>query len=195
MSIVSYQEAVDFINDGSTTSANFKLQKIVDGVNEFIEDYIGYDITSWNKTDVIKFCDITKEELAFFVKTPNVKRLNKINWINYTWTKWFDNNSDYRIVQDRKLIVDDLWINYLNNLDDIYFEVQYYAGYSSIPWDLKYVALQIIELKFTKVDWRDVGSYKLWPRTVKFAGAEMLKDEMMEIKSVLNKYKTLKITG
>lgn len=192
MAIISITEAADFIW-GSVTSANFKLQVIVNGVNGFIDDYIGYDITSWNKTEVIKFCDISKEEWAFWVKTANAKTLNKINWQTYTWTKWFSNPSDYRIVQGRKFLVDDLY-RYTQTLNDIYFEIEYSAWYDVWEYeDLKYIALLMVEKQYNKDWWKDVERYTLWPRTVVFGN--LSEDDKMTATRILNKYRIINIKG
>lgn len=188
MSIITYQEASDYTG---VSSSNYKLQVIVDGINEFIEDYIWYSVTSWNKTETIKLCDITKEEWAFFVKTPNAKTLNKVNWQTYTWVKWFDNTSDYRIIQDRKFIVDDLYL-YTNDVGNIYFEIEYNAGFAEVPKDLKSTALILFEIRYNKKDGKDIESYQLWPRSISF-GMMSKEEDVMWVMKVLNKYKTISI--
>ena len=189
MVIISYSEVADFIG-GWVTSTNYKLQVIVDSVNWYIYNYIGYDISSWNKTDVVKICDITNE-WAIFLNSKNVKEVVKINGVDYSGIKWYTSESTYRIVNWRKVVIDDL-SNYLADMKWLYFEIEYSAWLATIPADLKYAWLLMASIDFWKDWWKDIKSYKLWPRSVTFE-TEWTAEQVMTIKNILNKYKIINI--
>ena len=188
MEIITVAEAANYIG-GSVTSSNTKLTYIVNGINKTAEDYIWCDITSWQKTEVIKICNMNKHDWWIYLECPNVKSLSEINGDTYTGTKWYNDWSDYRIVQDSKIMIDDLY-DYLTNLETVYFEMKYYAWYATIPVDLKLAWLQLSESEYHTEDWKTVKKYDLWPRSVTYWWSED-KYVLLKFETILKKYKPI----
>jgi len=134
-------------------------------------------------TKTVAFSDFHRGQ--FRSSVMNIQSIDEINGETYGWTV----NSDYKINWWR---FNAAYIQDIGNytLYDVpYFDITYTAGYSPVPWDLKYAHIQMTTLVLEQngKSWK-MKSYKLWPRTVVFADNAEVSSTIGSIESTLYSY-------
>ena len=179
---ITLSEAKTYLGITDTTQ-DTKLTLIIDWVQDIIVNFIG-DISTSDKTENLSLCDIWRCSQVYLKNKP-VTAIKKINWVSYTWVL----NTDY-LIENNKAIINDLY-QYLTNLKFNMFSIEYTAGYTTIPDDVKLAMLTLTAQEFNKKDWTVVKGYKLWPRTVDFDNTLWQAEwTLNSIKGILSSYKS-----
>lgn len=114
----------------------------------------------WTYTQMIekRWVFDTARGLEFYLKNKPVSSIDKIN-NEVVWTKWVD----YLIIYERRAVFKKL------NLDEWWFlNVEYTAGFQTIPDDLKLMEMMLWSGMRQEHNYEWVSSYKLWEESITF---------------------------
>lgn len=179
MSIVTLAEVKQYLRiPTSDTTNDVLLQSLIDSVESYIKQEI-WILASTTVKEKINVCDVSID-WSIYLKN-NVISISKINGQAYSWIDWKD-----FIIDSNKIIVKNIG-NYLLWLEFMYFDIEYVWWYSTIPEDIKLALKMLVGIEFSKDWWKNIESYTLWPRTVKFNLSA--NKESLSAMSMLNKYK------
>lgn len=170
----------------SWTDLDNRINLIIPWVQAIIE-WIIWDISTSDKTDNVKICDIT-DLWEVYLNYWNITALKKINWVDYTWTL----DTDY-MINSNKLTINDI-AQYLTNLNFNYVKIVYTAWFSAIPADIKEIMYILVWQELNKKEGSIIKSYTLWPRSVTLDNTNWDADWLINsINSILWKYKIFNI--
>lgn len=137
----------------------------------------------------------TSRWLEFYLRNKPVSAITKLNWENYSWTKWID----YLILYDRRAVFKKLPLN-----DWWMLDVEYSAWYSTIPDDLKLLQMMIacpMLPDWMKSEyWVWISSYKLgdeqitfWSKNSNWTSSMTQDDIYFSFSTLLDKYKNFNL--
>ena len=192
--------------DSSDTSQDTLLTEILNSATLKLNNLCWVDsFDLWTYTQMIEARWIYESSrwIEFFLKNKPVQSIDKMNWVNYEWTKW----TDYLVIYDRRIITKKVSLNDWNML-----EIEYTAWYDrnlqvewsdtaidTLPDDLKLLEMMIAcwllpdSLKSQCMIW--ISEYKLWDETIRFwsktsSNWAVSEDDMyFSFTTLLNKYK------
>jgi len=157
-----------------------KLTAILDGLNEDILSRI-WDITLWEKTQTIKNSRrLLRDKYSYWSSIRNITlQLNIINPTQILTINWNDFSTK---VLWTDYVIDTDWIAHILNLTLLtrnnfgFFDITYTAWYATTPKQLIALTSEYIGYLYSKDLWKDIIEEKLWPRGVKYASNDKLKD-------------------
>ena len=148
---------------------DLRLQAILDSVLDQAEKII-WDISNWTKKQFVKNTSVKNE--TFTLNIINATKLLKVNGIDYSLkVSWVD----YLINTDNNIIVK--WIYWDISNDFWFFEVEYTAGFSTLPKSFIWIISTYCWILYAKDLWKDVVSEKLGPRWVDYLNIGIEKAE------------------
>lgn len=168
-----------------------KLQIMIDWTTWVISSLLWCDYWESTKTEIISYCDVLYWNTIFF-HNVNIQSISKINGLVYNWVAW----TDYKILppNNRKVQILDLR-DYTNNSKFSYFTIEYVSWYDlttptgaevQIDNDLTYLQNLLVEWE---LNWWDIKTEKLWPRSVTFKDKNSLDMAM----AIIWKYRIVNI--
>lgn len=183
--------------DTSDTSQDTLLTNILNSAELKLNHLCWVDsFAQWSRTQTIekRWIFDTARGLEFYLKNKPVSAITKLNWQDYSWTKW----TDYLIIYDRRAIFKKLELN-----DRWMLEVEYTAWYSTIPDDLVLLEIMIAcaELPDAMKSeyWVWISSYRLWDEQISFWSktwnwTSISSDDMyFSFSALLDKYKNFNL--
>lgn len=179
--------------DTSDTSQDTLLSSILNSANSKLNHICGVDdFSQGSHTQTIekRWIFETARWLEFYLKNKPVSSINKLNWENYSWTKW----TDYLILYDRRVIFKQLTLN-----DRWMLEVEYTAWYQTIPDDLKIMEMMLWSWMYQEHNYEWVQSYRLWDETITFWSKSWNwstmspDDQYFSFTALLDKYKNFNL--
>lgn len=194
---------------GSWQDATLNL--LLDDSRGVIES-MDFDLSSKLRVKFVPSCELMCGEV--YLDYPNVTAINEINDVAYTGTQWVD----YLILEPKNSLVHFKNLNSSSDyVDGSYIKMEYTAGYTTIPSDLKLLQFYIIlGLQLENVTmassftWSSLSaaaswikSIELWPRKITYSDSAMLwfsseamdmyKNLEKKISAIVNRYKIFTI--
>lgn len=192
--------------DSTDTSQDTLLTQILNSANLKLNNLCWVDsFELWTYTQTIEARWIYESIrwLEFFLKNKPVQSIDKMNWVNYEWTKW----TDYLVIYDRRIITKKVSLNDWNML-----EIEYTAWYDrnlqvewsqtpidTLPDDLKLLEMMIacwlLPDSLKSQCMIGISEYKLWDETIRFWSktssnwAVSEDDVYFSFTTLLNKYR------
>lgn len=192
--------------DSSDTSQDTLLTQILNSANLKLNNLCwvdSFDLWTYTQTIESRWIYESSRWIEFFLKNKPVQSIDKMNWVNYEWTKW----TDYLVIYDRRIITKKVSLNDWNML-----EIEYTAWYDrnlqvewsettidTLPDDLKLLEMMIacwlLPDSLKSQCMIGISEYKLWDETIKFWSktssnwAVSEDDIYFSFTTLLNKYK------
>lgn len=207
LDLASLKERLSIAGNWQDASLNLLL----DDSRGVIES-MDFDLSSKLRVKFVPSCELMYGEV--YLDYPNVTAINEINDVAYTGTQWVD----YLILEPKNSLVHFKNLNSSSDyVDGSYIKMEYTAGYTTIPSDLKLLQFYIIlGLQLENVtmssafiwsslhspnDW--IKSIELWPRKITYSDSAMLwfsseavdmyKNLEKKISTIVNRYKIFTI--
>lgn len=179
--------------DVSDTSQDALLTNFLESANSKLNHLCWVDsfaLSTYDQTIEKRWIFESARWIEFYLKNKPVSTINKLNWINYDWTKW----TDYLILYDRRAIFKQLTLN-----DRWMLEVNYTAWFQTIPDDLKMMEMMLWSWMYQEHNYEWVSSYKLWDESITFWSKSWNwttmspDDQYFSFTALLDKYKNFNL--
>ena len=179
--------------DVSDTSQDELLTNFLNSANSKLNHLCWVDsfaLSTYDQTIEKRWIFESARWIEFYLKNKPVSTINKLNWINYDWTKW----TDYLILYDRRAIFKQLTLN-----DRWMLEVNYTAWFQTIPDDLKMMEMMLWSWMYQEHNYEWVSSYKLWDESITFWSKSWNwttmspDDQYFSFTALLDKYKNFNL--
>lgn len=192
--------------DSTDTSQDTLLTQILNSANLKLNNLCwvdSFDLWTYTQTIEARWIYESSRWIEFFLKNKPVQSIDKMNWVNYEWTKW----TDYLVIYDRRIITKKVSLNDWNML-----EIEYTAWYDrnlqvewsettidTLPDDLKLLEMMIacwlLPDSLKSQCMIGISEYKLWDETIRFWSktssnwAVSEDDVYFSFTTLLNKYR------
>lgn len=154
--IITLQELKDYLEITSTDKDTL-LQKLVDASSDFVKDYTGYE---WVETEYRETIDGPGSNSVVLSQRP-VQDLTSVKIDSTELT------SDKYVVYENEAIVTRKYENFPQDLQNV--EVQYTAGYTSVPEDIKQLCSDLVQVKMNSKEYEGLDAYSIGDEDIKFS--------------------------
>lgn len=129
----------------NNTDDDTLLESLINGVSEFVENYIGYPVKEASYTETCKGFEIMNLGWQYFLKRLRVQSLAYVKKNDETLTE----DTDFLVIRSQARVVfsEDLSIE-----EEDIFEFSYTAGFSTVPSDLQMICKQLVAMFYRHRD-------------------------------------------
>ena len=168
--IIDLQELKDYLEITSTDKDNL-LEKLIDASSDFVKDYTGYE---WVETEYRETIDGPGANSIVLSQRP----VQELTSVKVAGTEL---EPDKYVVYENEAIVTRKYNNFPQDLQNV--EIQYTAGYTDVPGDVKQLCSELVQVKLNSKEYEGLDAYSIGDEDIQFSKGGIPSDITSELEA------------